>query len=73
MSAAKKLCLVRWVEEETLSVCSSSGIREGQTAYVGAFAEFKWGGKYYEGEVLEMSGKLRASLSFICTRESVCI
>lgn len=55
--AVKKLCLVRWLEDESLSVCPSSSIKAGQTAFVGAFAEFKWAGKYYEGEVLEMSGE----------------
>jgi len=53
-----KLCLVRWVEDETLSVLPTSAIQVGQTAYVGAFGDFKWGGKFYEGEVLQMSGEL---------------
>ena len=45
------------MEDEMLSVCSSSAIREGQTAYVGVFGDFKWAGKFYEGEVLQMSGE----------------
>ena len=32
-----------------LSVCSTSAIQVGQTAYVGEFGDFKWGGKFYEG------------------------
>ncbi len=28
--------------------------------FLGAFAHFKWGGKYYEAEVLALSGNLYA-------------
>ena len=40
-----------------LSVCSTSAIQVGQSAYMGEFGDFKWGGKFYEGEVLQMSGE----------------
>lgn len=52
-----KFALVRWVEEESLSAVLSTTIRPGQSVYVGAFGDFKWKGKYYEGEVLALSGE----------------
>ncbi len=57
MSDDKKFALVRWVEEETLSVMSATSLRAGQKMYTGAFADFKWAGKYFEGEVLAVSGE----------------
>ena len=53
----KKFILVRWLEEETLSVLTSTSVRQGQKSYVGALGDFKWGGKFFEGEVLSLSGK----------------
>lgn len=53
---AKKFVLVRWVGEETLSVLLSSAAHPSHSLYVGAFAELKWGGKFYEGEILKLSG-----------------
>ena len=44
-----KFVLVRWIEEETLSVLAASAIRHGKNVYVGVFGEFKWAGKFYEG------------------------
>ena len=55
-----KFVLVRWMEEETLSVMGATSVKNGQEIYRGAIADFKWGGKtFYEGEILAMSGKLR--------------
>lgn len=53
----KKYILVRWIDEENLSVLPVSAIHPGQTVSHGAFGEFKWGGKYYEGEILGVSGE----------------
>lgn len=52
-----KFILVRWLEEESLSVIPASTARQGQKVYVGVFGDFKWAGKFYEGEVLSLSGK----------------
>ena len=49
--------LVRWLEEENLSVLQATAPRPGDKVYVGAFGEYKWGGKYYEGEILGVSGE----------------
>ena len=51
-----KYALVRWVGEETLSVVLLTTARKTEKVYSGSFTEFKWGGKYYEGEVLKLSG-----------------
>ena len=51
-----KYVLVMWVGEETLSVMPSATIRSDHKLFVGTCAEFKWRGKYYEAEVLELSG-----------------
>lgn len=56
-SGAGKFCLLRWLAEEQVSVVPSSSIRPGQKCYVGAIGEFKWQGKFYEGEVLKLSGQ----------------
>lgn len=51
-----KFCLLRWLNDEQVSVELSSTIRQGQKCYVGAIGEFKWQGKFYEAEVLKTSG-----------------
>ena len=54
-----KFCLLRWLgDDEQVSVVLSSSIRPGQKCYTGAHGEFKWQAKYYEAEVLKMSGRL---------------
>ncbi len=45
--------LVRWVQEETLIPESAS---QSGHSYVGALGDIKWSGKYYEGDILGMSG-----------------
>lgn len=35
-----------------------SSARPGQKSYVGTFGDFKWVGKYYEGELLALSDEL---------------
>ena len=54
---ALKFCLLRWIEDETVSVVRADTVKKGMEVYVGAFAEFKWLGKFYEAEVLKISGK----------------
>ena len=52
---ARKFCLLRWVEEETISIVRADTVKEGMNVYVEAIADFKWLGKFYEGEVLKVS------------------
>ena len=55
---AKSFILVRWIEEENLSVIPASAAHSSTgEVYVGVFGDFKWSGKYYEGEVLGVSGE----------------
>ena len=50
--------LVRWLDDEMLSVISEKTVRQGGQTYVGAISQFKWcGKKLYDGEVLAKSGK----------------
>lgn len=49
--------LVRWIGEETLSVIPASKTRDGDTP-VGLTGNFKWTSKYYEGQILALSGEL---------------
>ena len=57
MDQLPQFALVRWVEEDNLSAVSTSSVRPGQTVYIGAFGDFKWKTKYYEAEVLSLSGE----------------
>lgn len=52
----KKYLLVRWIEDETLSVLADSASQPGQKLYIGGQGSFKWSGKYYQGEILGISG-----------------
>ena len=49
--------LVCRVKDETLSVLPATAIRPGEKVYIGAFSSFKWAGKFYDGEVLGVSGE----------------
>lgn len=55
---ALKFCLLRWLDGEEVGVVPSTSIRPGQECYCGAVGEFKWQSKYYEAEVLKVSGKI---------------
>ena len=61
--AKPKFALVRWTGEETLSVVAAISVRHGLEVHVGVFRDFKWAGKFYEGEVLSLSGNLPLSYS----------
>ena len=54
--------LLRWIGEESMSVRPQSTIKKGHKVFLGAFTYFKWGGKYYEAEVLALSGNLYAEI-----------
>ena len=65
-AAEKKFCLLRWLEEETVSVLPIKSAKDGQKVYQGAYADFKWLGKCYEAEVLKISGNaLRRCVSYL--------
>jgi len=52
----KSYLLMRWVEDESLSIISSTAARSADKLYVGATGDFKWSGRFYNGEVLGISG-----------------
>ena len=56
MSSAKYI-LVRWIEDETLSIRPSSAVSKGINASVGALGDIKFGRVYYQGEILAISGE----------------
>lgn len=54
--AACRFCLLRWLDGEEVGVMPCSSIRSGQKCYSGAVGEFKWQSRFYEAEVLKISG-----------------
>ena len=42
----------------------ATAVRAGDKVYVGAFGQYKWGGKFYDGEVLGLS---REYVAVYCT------
>jgi hypothetical protein len=51
----KEFCLLRWIEDETVSVLPVTAAKAGQSVYPGVHAEFKWLKNTYEAEVLRIS------------------
>ena len=51
-----KYMLIRWIGEENLSVVVAAKDKVGDPPFVGKIGDFKWAGKFYEGEVLALSG-----------------
>ena len=47
-----KYMMIRWIGEENLSVVV---VAIGDPPFVGKIGDFKWAGKFYEGEVLALS------------------
>ena len=56
-AGSPKLCLVRWLEDETVSVVPATTVDAKQKVYVEAIVNFKWLKRTYEAEVLKISGK----------------
>ena len=54
----KTFCLLRWIEDETVSVLPTTAAKAGQKVYPGVYCEFKWLKNVYEAEVLKVSGKI---------------
>ena len=57
MSKTNSFVLLRWLLDEKISIEPISSARKGTNVYTGVFGDFKWAGKYYEAEVLKMSGE----------------
>ncbi len=53
----KIFLLVRWMEDETVGVVPVTAVKKGQEFDVGAYVETKFKKKFYESEVLKISGK----------------
>lgn len=52
----KTFVLVRWLEDETVSVMPLTAIHQDFTAHVGAVVRVKWSRrKYYDAEILKIS------------------
>ena len=54
---SKEHLLLRWLDDEKISVEPISAAKSGEKVYAGVFGDFKWAGKYYEAEVLKISGE----------------
>lgn len=65
----KKLMLVRWLADETVGVVPTSDakIKKGETVEAGNTVSVKWGSKFYQAEILQISGKNVVCLLFFTT------
>ena len=54
---AKPSLLVRWLLDETVGVIPSSAVKKDQKVCLGAFIDAKFNKKFYEAEVLMISGE----------------
>ena len=54
---SKKLMLVRWLVDETVGVVPTSNAKKEAVIEVGKVASVKWGTKFYDAEVLQLSSK----------------
>jgi len=57
MSNSSSFLLLRWLIDEKVSIEPFSSSKKGTKVYTGVFGEFKWSGKFYEAEVLKISGE----------------
>ena len=53
----KTFCLLRWIEDETVSVLPVTATKTGQKVYPRVYYKFKCLAKFYEAEILKVSGK----------------
>ena len=59
----KQFALTRWLCDESVGVMPFSALRKkDQVPYVGAFVEMKYLGKFYDAEILKISGTCMYSL-----------
>ena len=54
-AGSPKFCLLRWLEDKTVSVVPATTAEAKQKVYVGAIVNFKWLKQMYEAEVLKIS------------------
>ena len=54
----RRFILVRWLQDETVGVVPQSTVHKDdqRRVYVGSSLRVKYGRKFYEGEILQMSG-----------------
>lgn len=52
----KRFALTRWLIDESVGVVPLTAAKKGQTPHVGAFLDMKYLGKFYEAEILKISG-----------------
>lgn len=64
----KSFALTRWVIDETVSAMPLTAVKKGQTPHVGAFVNVKYLGKFYEAEILMISG-----MCFIFLATKLCV
>ena len=65
MSGKKlSLMLLRWIGEESLSILKAAKNRSGEEPKVGRTGEYKYDGKFFEGEILALSGKYARIYSY---------
>ena len=60
-----KFCIVQWLEDDTVSVIPVTSAENEDKVYVGAIERFNWYGKFYDGEVLSVSGESLSSTSTV--------
>ena len=46
--------LLRWLDDEKISVEPISSAKGKEKMYAGYFGDFKWAGRFYEAEVLKI-------------------
>lgn len=56
-SKEKLFILVRWLVDETVGVMPLTALHRDCRAHVGAVVEVKYGRKFYQAEVLKISGE----------------
>ena len=56
-SKCQTYLLVRWIEEDSVGVMPSTALKKGQMPSVGVITELKYSSKFYEAEILKISGE----------------
>ena len=56
-SKCQTYLLVRWIEEDSVGVMPSTTLKKGQMASVGMTTELKYNSKFYDAEILKVSGE----------------
>lgn len=52
----KQFALTRWLIDETVGVMPLTAVKKDQKPHVGAYVDMKYLGKFYEAEILKISG-----------------